>query len=612
MRRQLKKMIGHIFNKKYIKWWMFVILVLCIFIWNTYAADVEPSAKNSLVELFYDAFSFLSRWWIIFANLAWKMMTNDIVYGTFLHLDNTLWTFWNVMKNIANILLGFFVIYAVLRNVLSAVWQWDDKRKPLDVIKKTLIAWILIQMSRFLTAATIDLSSVCVAAVWSFPAQFLTVNDEFKWTFKNNLTSIVHKKVVVDYGNPSSPITTESVWSGTISEDETNSLIDTVLPNTDSLSGPLIYIWMSIFNLRDFNRQEVQEDESWWQFFLTVWLDGILVLSYSIMMILIFIFNFMRVLLLWLIIPMMPLIILAKVFSLDDKLKDMKDLISIKNIVNLIFKPVLLVWALSLVFIILILIKWIINSNANKVDLSDKNLIITSVKNADDTYNSSMDVDWLLNVDMSWFKDWFADIVVYILWICLIYFVLKLSAIKTWIKFIDDPIEKLFKNMENIITNAPIIPIPWWWATSISSIERNTKRDDLFSRAAWINTKEQEDKIGELLHISTASYDTLSVRLSKKEFIKKAKEISEDNGIYSYENIMQPKNQRYERALQSKITERSKTNKQPSFEISEIFESTETSQTTPATQSTQSTPSTPSTPTNQPANPTTGGSTPQQ
>ena len=606
MTRQLKQIIGHIFNKKYIKWWMFVILVLCIFVWNTYAADVEPSAKNSLVELFYDAFSFLSRWWIIFANLAWKMMTNDIVYGTFLHLDNTLWTFWNVMKNIANILLGFFVIYAVLRNVLSAVWQWDDKRKPLDVIKKTLIAWILIQMSRFLTAATIDLSSVCVAAVWSFPAQFLTVNDEFKWTFKNNLTSIVHKKVVVDYGNPSSPITTESVWSGTISEDETNSLIDTVLPNTDSLSGPLIYIWMSIFNLRDFNRQEVQEDESWWQFFLTVWLDGILVLSYSIMMILIFIFNFMRVLLLWLIIPMMPLIILANVFSLTDKLKDIKDLISIKNIATLIFKPVLLVWALSLVLIILILIKWIINSNANKVDLSDKNLIITSTKNADNTYNSSMDVDWLVNVDMNWFKDWFADIVVYILWICLIYFVLKLSAIKTWIKFIDEPLDKLFNNMTKLMTNAPIIPIPWW-ATSISSIQSRTSRDDLFSRAAWINTTDQEDRIARMIWIETDSYDMLSPWLTKREFIQKAKKASERYGIHSYDDMKQQKNNRYRNDLESKITERSKANNNVSLPMEDIFaEDKKQSTKTTTTQTTQ--------PTQEPkaTTPSTGTATSQQ
>jgi hypothetical protein len=76
-------------------------------------------------------------------------MTNDIVYGGFLHLDTTLWTFWNAMKNFANFLLGLLVLYSVLRYLLSSV-KVSQKLKPLDIIKKTLIGGILIQMSWFL------------------------------------------------------------------------------------------------------------------------------------------------------------------------------------------------------------------------------------------------------------------------------------------------------------------------------------------------------------------------------------------------------------------------------------------------------------------------------
>jgi hypothetical protein len=53
------------------------------------------------------------------ANLAGKLMTNDIVYGSFLHLDASLWTLWNIMKNFANFALGFMVIFAVVKNLFS-------------------------------------------------------------------------------------------------------------------------------------------------------------------------------------------------------------------------------------------------------------------------------------------------------------------------------------------------------------------------------------------------------------------------------------------------------------------------------------------------------------
>jgi hypothetical protein len=32
-------------------------------------------------------------------------LDNSLVYGTWLHLDAPLWSFWNIMKNIANFML---------------------------------------------------------------------------------------------------------------------------------------------------------------------------------------------------------------------------------------------------------------------------------------------------------------------------------------------------------------------------------------------------------------------------------------------------------------------------------------------------------------------------
>ena len=546
-------------------------MIVWIFSGYTFADGTGDTNVDDFVNILYKILSFLSWWWVILANLAWKLMTNDIVYGGFLHLDSTLWTLWNVVKNFANFLLWFLVLYSVLRNLLSPVW-FTPKKKPLDIIKNTLIAGILIQMSRFLVWVVLDISTVCTAAIWSFPAQFLVASDEFKGSFSKNLDDLVKNKVIVDYSDTDEPIKLQPIENEDFDEDDMNSLIDTLLPSTDSLSWPLIYIWMLVFNFSDYNIQQVEDGGSWKELFLSVWINGALLLAYSLMMLLIFIFNLMRVLILWIAIPMMPLIIVASLFDFKWGQSFLSEIINIKNLLKLAFKPVVLVWALSLVLIVLVLVKWIITKNDNKVDLSDKNLVIYSQNQWDDTYNSTMDIDGLLNVKMNWFKEWFADIIVYILWLCLIYFVMKLSTVKTGIKFIDDTMDGIFNRVKELATNAPIIPIPWWRPVSVNTIQEQLSRDDILSKSFGIDEADQDTKIRSWLGMWETSYDVLSVKSSEEEFIRQAYEISVANRIFTFEQMNLPNNTRHYKALNEKIGERSDYHSGKSISMRKIFE----------------------------------------
>jgi len=546
-------------------------MIVWIFSGYTFADGTGDTNVDDFVNILYKILSFLSWWWVILANLAWKMMTNDVVYGGFLHLDSTLWTLWNVVKNFANFLLWFLVLYSVLRNLLSPVW-FAPKKKPLDIIKNTLIAGILIQMSRFLVWVVLDISTVCTAAIWSFPAQFLVASDEFKGSFSKNLDDLVKNKVIVNYSDTDEPIKLQPIENEDFDEDDMNSLIDTLLPSTDSLSWPLIYIWMLVFNFSDYNIQQVEDGGSWKELFLSVWIDGALLLAYSVMMLLIFIFNLMRVLILWIAIPMMPLIIVASLFDFKWGQSFLSEIINIKNLLKLAFKPVVLVWALSLVLIVLVLVRWIITKNDNKVDLSDKNLVIYSQNQWDDTYNSTMDIDGLLNVKMNWFKEWFADIIVYILWLCLIYFVMKLSTVKTGIKFIDDTMDGIFNRVKELATNAPIIPIPWWRPVSVNTIQEQLSRDDILSRSLGIDESDQDTKIRSWLGVGETSYDVLNAKSSREDFMKQAYEISVANWIYTYDQLNSQKNIRHYKALNKKIEERSRQRNKPPIDMKDIFD----------------------------------------
>ena len=246
----IAKLKNCIENKK-LKWHLKVLFmvfaIVLVFSWYAFADAAScwngNTAKDIFVNILYNCLSFLSWWWVLLANLAGKLMTNDMVYGTFLHLDGTLWTFWNVMKNIANFLLWFFLVFAILKNLLS--WgsnSWDKKWSPFEVVKNTLIAWVLIQMSWFLVWLVLDISTICTAAIGSYPAQFLTVYDQFQMDVKNTVNSVYNRKVIVDYSKDNWNFIRMETWSNTVDSGVINELLDTILPSTDSLSWPLIYM----------------------------------------------------------------------------------------------------------------------------------------------------------------------------------------------------------------------------------------------------------------------------------------------------------------------------------------------------------------------------------
>lgn len=113
---------------------------------------------------------------LVIAGLA---LDNTLVYASVFHMDAPLWRFWNMMKNFANFALWFMVLFAIIKSILTNSGQWTlkDNKTPLGIIKTTLIAWVLIQASRFLVAATVDLSTVATYAVGGLPLSVLKNTD---------------------------------------------------------------------------------------------------------------------------------------------------------------------------------------------------------------------------------------------------------------------------------------------------------------------------------------------------------------------------------------------------------------------------------------------------
>ena len=108
--------------------------------------------------------------------LAWLAMDNSLVYGSFIWLDVPLWKIWQIVRNFANYTLWFLFLVGILifNFTPSRKVFWNAVKTPWELIKKTLIASVLIQASRFLMMALVDISTILTYSIWWLPSTVLT------------------------------------------------------------------------------------------------------------------------------------------------------------------------------------------------------------------------------------------------------------------------------------------------------------------------------------------------------------------------------------------------------------------------------------------------------
>jgi hypothetical protein len=135
-------------------------------------------------------------------------------------MDIYLRKIWNIIKNFAN----FALVGIVLRNIVSNLVG----KKGMDIknlITKTLIAGVLIQASRFLVGALVDVSTIATSAVGAFPASFLKTDIKLQNNIQNSLIK-TPKNIVIDMENINERIETVST-DNTINESARNEILPT-------------------------------------------------------------------------------------------------------------------------------------------------------------------------------------------------------------------------------------------------------------------------------------------------------------------------------------------------------------------------------------------------
>jgi len=462
-------------KKTMLKIWIF-FCVMSFFMSSLTFADGTNSNTEwlSIINTFISVIIlFCSRARILFAKLAGYFLSNAVIFWESRGIDGLLWNLWNMMKNIANFGLGFLLLREIGK---SLFWKAEVFSK--DMIKKLLIAWLWIQMSWFLCATIIDLSTVSLAGISWITTQVLdsgnknVIEDTFKrskyydtlFEWKNEdrqfLTNIVKIGKEWDWLPKITVQKAKTFNTGT----DLEMVLDGFLPDRNDFSGPLMFIGISLFDILDFNTSLFKQEENTKELFkdlIHLVFDGtVTIVFYTFTMIMLTLIGLLRVFILQGFIILSPLIILLSQFSVwwHDKVEfweSNKYSFTIEAFISLVFWPVFVCWGLLLAEIVFWTLKEAVPS-IGSMNLWELNCMAT-VHDVD--YTSTCSAWEIFSFLIDGLKTPFMQVIINLLWIWLMWIILKRSI--TTLKF--EPLKKVAEAWvslaERFVTTTPFIPV---------------------------------------------------------------------------------------------------------------------------------------------------------
>lgn len=468
---------------QYLKLWIIIVMVIVFSVYPTFAAnECSWTASDSLDKLYVFLWNLwrLCSWvWIILSNFAGVLMTNTLVYWEFIWLDSFLWKIWQMSRSIANYALWFFFIYYIFRYIFS---PWE--KNPLNKIKDLLVASVLVQASWFLVMVLVDLSTILLATVSSFPAQIMNtsaftsnaVNTEIKKNpvLKNNKSVIKVNAFSDSYLKEANTkwYTVEEASSEAPSEADTIT-IDSLLPSASNLWGPFVYLWFTALNAQDYMFREMPTAASCKdkieKVIINMIVESWVLIFYSLSLMLLIIMLIMRLWYLWVIIALSPIIVLL---SYTDVIKkdSFDDIFDLKKSLMIIFQPVIYWLWIGLMFLFIVTIQWVFSSNMSSdlwggVIVNDKPNSSSSTdvvpKISSDLQNANI-VGFYVREGTKSLKDIILSLIVLVLmWQFVKLAILWKAWGMKWHSAFAEFWRKWTRNISTAFETAPVIPIPW-------------------------------------------------------------------------------------------------------------------------------------------------------
>ena len=407
--------------------------------------------------------------------------------------------------------------------------------------------------------AVVDISTVALATVTSFPSQVVSASTEIKQDFQ----TLIWKNEILKYYSKDKMIVINAFsddylmwWNNKEFIEEVDrdwaaidekKMIDMLLPKGDNLWGPLMFLWFSAINASDYsapNNFQANDCPDLFTKILTyIVLNSAVTTMYAIALLILIIILVSRLFYLWIFIAISPVIILLNFWKVFDAWKA-KDLFWLKNVLRLIFQPVIFWMFISIMLLFVVVAKDFFNTKSY-------NYSLWSISIIDRTSDSEMKIGDMVKIQIKelWKPVW--DLFVALMTVIFMRFLIKLAIWQStkWTK-IWNFVTWIAEKAEEVALNTGFVPTPKWniWFKQLKSLpyeylskktypslENNTRKaNKLLNRALWLNTmiesmdtKQQQ----ELLNVATYSKN-------RSDFSKKIRDIKAENGWIKFSEFM--------------------------------------------------------------------------
>lgn len=345
----------------------YIIVLLAILLSFSFSFGSTSANINFNIDVLWTfqkiiSFLYLLFWPLIF--ISSKLLSNDFVYGTAFGLDIILRKLWQVVRVIANYMIWFIFLFSIFIYFFKSNSNLSWK----SLFPKIIIAWIVINLSWFLIAALISLSTVLIYGFSGLAISFKE-NIATIWNQENKIiipkTVFSGTKIFVEVNNnkyepcifkinenwqlaskPANPPCFTLDWGKYNFYDanwqkvnlDNNSL------NTFSFSKDLILINLAKYLYTHFFVINTKSNSALAViYFSKLFLFFVLLVPLVVLSIILFI----RVLYLWIIIPFSPIIFWAHILWITPQ--EYKNKFS--EIISLIFQPAYVIFMLWLWFV---------------------------------------------------------------------------------------------------------------------------------------------------------------------------------------------------------------------------------------------------------------------
>ena len=343
-----------------------IIVWVSFWSWTTWAevvsswTDLMQKILNSLQKLL-DFCMLVIRPFLI---LAWKLLSNTFVYGSSFGIDTVLWKIWQMSR----IGMNYFIWVVFIVSIFMYIVKSNSKLSLPKIFPKLLFASIVVNMSWFLFAVLLDLSTIFTVMAGNFWMQFMSIMEKHKKIDKNAVMILpveidadtkkptlntkinwkdYHFCILADWKYTNPPCIEFNWWffKLVVSKDGKTQKIkwwitskDMKYASTWMLFSMFRYMTM-VFDLDNTNKL----NPTFWMYVIKIILFLILIIPFLLLVVILFI----RIMVLWMVIPFSPFLFwLPIIWIFDSKVKE-----KLSNIIALIFQPAYVVFMLTLWFI---------------------------------------------------------------------------------------------------------------------------------------------------------------------------------------------------------------------------------------------------------------------